>query len=226
MDGDKGKGQRLDHPTLYITLHGKPSFVPGRLNYGVLLNGRNQYLDAGQHQDKCLGNLELCNHGFTVAVWLQFTQTDDNTYYLSTGNSRGVKIYFKDGYLNAVFTTNGKVWRVAYSGVQLKKWYFVELSWHPEHGLTMYVNNRIVNQGNPLPASEVPVDVTEHVYIGRANRGDTYDGRFRYANALMDEAEFWYGRREILVAFGWILRGTEACIDRRIETHLLMIDSL
>lgn len=68
----------------------------------------------------------------------------------------------------------------------------------------MYVNNEMVSEDQRGEPHESLPDGSSRFYIGRANhdtRGDAY------AEAVFDEMELWYGRRDSLMRLGFILRG-------------------
>ena len=39
----------------------------GYVGRGLTLNGIDQWLEFGRHQDSCFGNVSHCNHGFSFA---------------------------------------------------------------------------------------------------------------------------------------------------------------
>ncbi len=204
---DSIQNGRLVHPTLDLPVMGNPPVIPGRIFRAVRLEGNGQYLDLGQHSGTCFGNLRLCRHGYTTSMWVNFKRFENDMYYYSNGN--GVKMYHRNGNLHVVMEIDGKQWHVQAPGLSTNTWYFIEFSWHPEKGLQMYVNNRLAAQMTaPTRVTSRPVSDARHVYVGRANSGDT-TGRFRYADVTVDELETWYSDRDTLLAFGHILRGTK-----------------
>ena len=50
----------------------------GYSDKGAKLNGINQWVEFGSHQDRCFGNLSYCNHGFAFAFWVMFGSKPDN----------------------------------------------------------------------------------------------------------------------------------------------------
>ena len=86
------------------------------------------------------------------------------------------------------------------------RWYYIEMSWHPDHGLKFFVDNQLVGEA---PSSYVPPSLARdmsHFYIGQANIGDVPRGGHRNGNFDIDELEVWSARREDLLAFGYIDR--------------------
>lgn len=207
IDMDQISGNIIPNPDLTVRTHGHPVLVPGKLRSAIRLDGHEQYVDAGDHSKACLGNVELCRHGLTQSMWIQFREFRNNMYYLSNG--RGVRVFHKDGNLYVVITVAGKQWEAAIPDLQTDTWYFLEYTWHPEKGLQVFINNRLV------ASKEVPVTVQQRqpsetgslVLIGNANRRDSDFGQTFTANGVIDEVETWYRDRANLIAFDHILRG-------------------
>ena len=96
---DSVVGGRVEHPTMLITVHGNIKTVEGKINQAVQLNGTGQYLDLGEQQRSCLGNLMYCSHGLSASMWVNFHGFQDNMYYVSTGIN-GVNMFYRDGQLH------------------------------------------------------------------------------------------------------------------------------
>lgn len=93
-------------------------------------------------------------------------------------------------------------WETRYQGLQPRAWYFVEVSWHPNDGISLYVNlQRYGYQPNPTyrPQETRP---TAHMYMGR----DDPEGR-RYPVATLDELDVYYADRDTLLNIDFIERG-------------------
>lgn len=196
----------LDHPQLNLTLYGQPRLVGGLIGNALALNGRSQYLDLGDLSNECIGNLALCQNGITVSAWLKFMGRGDNSYIFSSGNN-GILMYLKDSYFNVKVNSNNREWTLSIPEIDETTWNYVELSWHPDFGLGLYLNNTLVAfTSYTRPSPPQPIQSNPHVLVGRANIGDT-DQINRPADVVVDEMEIWYGRREELLAFDFILRG-------------------
>ena len=218
MDEFKDDGKMLAHESLPIMLHGNPALVPGRIGNAIKLNGGLQYIDFGDQTDKCLGNLEKCSHGLTISFWAKFNRYTYDMYILSTGLN-GIRMYYIDGYIYLTIDKNGKSWRGSIPKPELGKWYYLELSWHPEFGLSYYLNNELRDHED---FRNVPVTTnkgTDKFLIGAPNKGDTTGQRYSYAAMEIDEMEIWYGRREELLAFEYIIRGMFKLLNRH-KDHL------
>lgn len=88
------------------------------------------------------------------------------------------------------------------------RWYHVEISWHPSYGLRLYVDNELKADSPRVPIDDLGQDGEGRFYIGRPNNGDMPGGHYTTGNFDIDELEVWYGRREDLIAFGYIDRGS------------------
>jgi len=207
IDMDQISGNVIPSRDLTVRTHGHPVLVPGKLRSAIRLDGSGQYVDAGDHRKACLGNVELCRHGLTQSMWIQFREFRDNMYYVSNG--RGVRVFHKDGNLHVVIAAARKQWEVAVPDLQKDTWHFVEYTWHPEKGLQVFVNNRLVgSRETPVTVQQRPPPETDSlVLIGNANTVDSEVEQTFSTNGVIDEVETWYRDRDNLIAFDYILRG-------------------
>lgn len=201
---DNIRDNKLVHASLNIPVYGNPTVVAGKVNNAIQFNGARQYLDAGDHSKTCLGNTEHCTNGLTGSLWIKFRSLHENTYYLSSGG--GVRVYYSDGKLWVVVDRSGFRWEVGIADLSVDTWYFVEYTWHPDKGLQVYVDNKLVGEFKQGSASPLTRPTGKYL-IGSANSGDATGGRFRYADAVIDEVETWFLDRESLIAFGYLHRG-------------------
>lgn len=205
MDGISNNN-KLINTDMDVPVHGNPRVVQGRLHQGIKLDGNSQYIDIGRHSDSCLGNPQYCRHGSTSSMWVNFQRFEDDMYYYSSGD--GVTMYFKNGKLYIALETADKRWEMQIPELKTNRWYFVEYTWHPEKGLRVYLNNNLVGEAKqPQTIARRPSTGVNHVYVGRANPGDTASGYYRFANMIVDNTESWYGHRDYLTAWGYLLRG-------------------
>ena len=80
-------------------------------------------------------------------------------------------------------------------------WHKVELSWDPTKGLELFVNKARV-AGTSEFRTHAPLRVTDHVvYLGRPTEDNTRSGSV-YADAVVDELEYWFANRDRLLAAG------------------------
>ncbi|XP_021368526.1 uncharacterized protein LOC110460117 isoform X2 [Mizuhopecten yessoensis] len=201
---------KLLHSELYLPTVGSPGQVPGVVGRALKLNGFGQYLDIGQNQGSCLGNLEKCPNGITIGAWMNFQAFFENMYIMSTGKN-GLRMFHKEGNIYVTVDQDGKHWEVNFPRVEPETWNHMEMSWHPDHGLSVYVNNTLVAKSR---YTNVPIEVATSVpnfYVGRANNGDSTDN-VNDARMTIDEMEIWFARREELLAFNYLLRANGAKI--------------
>jgi len=183
------------HPTLRIVLHNGASLATARIGKGIDLNGYRQYADLGRQRDNCMGNLERCPHGLTISFDVNPRVLSNNQHFISSGP---YAIFYRNGRLHAEFRTPTKTWTTSASGIDRNQWQHVEVTWHEDRGLQMYINDQQVASTNNYQ-SHSPQDISDYkVYIGKPGGGR--DGT--YANGKIDEVEFWYAPRDVLGAFG------------------------
>lgn len=218
-------GTTIPHSRLTLTTFRNPILVQGRIGNGLSLSGRGQYLDLGEHPEECIGNLALCHNGITVSTWLNFQSLQDNSYIFSTG-SNGIRMYIKDDYLNVKVNQNRKEWHVRIPEFDISTWNYVEMSWHPDFGLGLYLNNSLVAKSTHTETTVAPLLQTRpRVLLGKANTGDSTEST-QDANMVVDEMEIWYGRREELMAFNYILRGKYQVYRRKFNFSILFLKKL
>ena len=83
----------------------------------------------------------------------------------------------------------------------------MEVSWHPSHGLKLFIDNKLEQADDRAYNLPPARNDAGHFYIGRPNSGDVPGGRYTTGDFDIDELEVWYARREDLLAFGYIDRG-------------------
>lgn len=80
----------------------------------------------------------------------------------------------------------------------------MELSWHPERGLELFVDNER-KDGNQTPAEQNTPLSDLPVYLGRINRAKSST---KFGDFSIDEVEYWHATRDTLLAFGKVVRGS------------------
>ena len=86
----------------------------------------------------CVGNLQHCPRGFTLAVWIKISLLDSgDRYYFSSGgqttSSHGVALYTKQYKFRASFRTNGRAWGVGIADVTVDVWFHIIITWDTIH---------------------------------------------------------------------------------------------
>ena len=173
---EKINNDLLAHPTHVIYVHGSPKIVRSQgLGNGILLNGLNQYLDAGKDV-ACKGNLDNCPKGFTLRFKVKPFQLLDRTYFVS---SAPIDVYYRNERLVADVRTPVKEWTVSTADVVRNAWQQVDISWHPVDGLSLFINGTSVDRDNAPVTNEEDYNATKRFLVGRAN---TNMRRESYAN--------------------------------------------
>ena len=181
MDYTQRNGElRLVHPTLQVNLHGNPTHSPaGKVDYSIRLNGDKQWMEAVANQRSCLANLTLCRHGVFISMLLNFDHDidfDKPRYLLSSGPNDGIQFFQRDQKLYVIFnqhsgndaSSSGSIsdsatsykWEVEIPRDMIRRdrWYFFEFSWHPEKGLDVFLNRKLVDHADRTESNNPAVD--------------------------------------------------------------------
>ena len=190
---ERQAGTRVLHDDLNITLHNGAVLIPGHIQNGVNMNGNRQYVELGDHQQSCMGNIEYCRHGLTIMMFIKPRDVSQDRYYLS---SASYSLYTEGGVLKSDFMTPSKTWTVSTDEFVDRVWQKVDLSWDPRKGLEMFIDGKLVAFDETVDIHPYvrPRDYT--VYIGRAN-ADIYAS---YADTMVDEMDIWYASLDHLIA--------------------------
>ena len=93
-------------------------------------------------------------------------------------------------------------WETRYQGLEIGVWYFVEMSWKPEEGLSLFVDRQRVGY-QPTAAYRRPDPaLSMNMYVGRDGSRTN-----RYPAATVDELEMFYADRATLTDINFIERG-------------------
>ena len=190
------------------TIVGNVSLVQGKVNNALYTNGINQWVNIGNHRDKCLGNLTRCSKGFVLALWLKAHQDvsgGGNEYYISSGGqtslSIGMTLLQQNGNLLAVFRNESMFWSASVPDFESHLWYHVVLAWTGGRGLQVYFDGCLCKtEEGTISASNVDPSVTDFVF-GNANNAlddGTYAGEM-----TLDEIRRYGWRRRVENLHGW-----------------------
>lgn len=193
---ETASGGVIDHPNYRVTLERGARLVPGKIGNGVSLQGNGDYIDFGQHMDKCFANIAECKHGLTISLWLYPRSLRTSQYFLA---SPTYSLYLDNGELKSKFKLLDKSWTVHTGNIHLNEWNKIKLSWDQDQGLQMYVDDRLMDRDTE-PADEMQGDEPQNgnLYIGKSSDKNV-DGS---ANMMADELQFWYANLERLNAQG------------------------
>ena len=138
---------------------GDAKLIRGVRSQALYVNGLDQRVDLGDQRHNCMGDLNKCNRGFVMAMWLRIHRYDgpgglNDAYYISNGGhtskSMGVALLMREQRLLVMFRTENRLWKVYYENdVSLHAWYHVVLTWSITSGGNVYINGALAghNQG-------------------------------------------------------------------------------
>ena len=184
---------RIPHNVYSIYARNDPRLVRGYSGMGLSFNGINQYLETDSGI-ACNGDLSTCSKGLTFRFRINPAELRSNSYLLS---GAPYDVYYKDGQLVAEMRTGRSLWRVSAPGLVRNRWQLIDLSWHPQQGLKMFLDGEMIaEQATPM-INSAGVDDSRRFYIGRANGG--MHGK-RYLNAVLDDFQIWEANRAYLLS--------------------------
>ena len=175
---------------------GSVSLVKGNVNKALYTNGINQWVNIGNHRDKCLGNLAMCSKGFVMALWLKAHQdvsAGGNEYYINSGGhtyqSIGMTLLQQNGNLLAWFRNESMFWSASVPDFQSHLWYHIVLAWIGERGEQVYLDGCLhqADEGRNWANNKNPI-YNDFVF-GNANtalNGGSFAGEM-----TLDEVRVW-----------------------------------
>lgn len=202
MDVKRGKSLDVAHmdASIYGNVWLSHDAVIGR---SLQLSGPEQYVSLQHQGHSCLGNFARCLYGFMLSMWIKFVELNGKRYYLSTG-LKGLTIYSNENTLYAVAISKKKVWQVHVDGLQTGVWYFLEVSFHKDYGLSIYLNQNIKKTQSLYSFRSPPKSKHGNMYIGRGNIDMKQEN---YPNAYIDEMDIYFADRDTLLYLDFIQRG-------------------
>jgi len=76
-------------------------------------------------------------HGLLIRGWFNLQILVDNAGYMSSGFS-GISMGYFNGRLVITANTLSKAWRLEITTAMERKWMFLEISFHPKFGLSVF----------------------------------------------------------------------------------------
>ncbi len=198
------RDKKLVYPAWPIHVYGDPQQVQGVIGKAISLDGHDQYIDIGNHTDNCLGNLQLCRHGYTGSMYMNFPRFRENDYYLSTGGD-GINMFYKNGKVHVTFEQSGKRWDVSLPQLKTDKWYHIEYTWNPDKGLQAFLDNEPAGTSKGRDVSVKAQAPGNKMLLGRVNPSADPNRRGQPGNVNIDQLEVWFANRDDLIAFGHLL---------------------
>lgn len=149
-----------------VNIYNNPQIVETRYGKSLLFSKIDQKLVLTNVSNSCFGNLNLCNRGYTLKLWLCFTNFQSNNnqqqpilksnddqsnmmHILSSGghkiDSHGVALLYdvKNSKIFAYAKTFTRWYQLsAEFKIKLYSWYAVTMSWDLHDGLRLYINNK------------------------------------------------------------------------------------
>ena len=140
------------------SLIGGVQLVGGKKGKAIYTNGLDQWVNLGNQRANCMGNIENCNQGFVMIMWLRIHRYDDpgaynDEYYITNGGhterSMGVALLMREKNIVVYFRTASKVWELTYDTVPtLDTWYHVTMTWSLRYGGKIYINGMLGGEDN------------------------------------------------------------------------------
>ena len=93
---DEIRQDRLEGHGLEGGVYGAASQVDGKIGGAVLLSGGREYLDLGDVTDTCLGDLDMCQYGVYLSMWVLFNRLEGGRKALLASPAVGL---YQDGNL-------------------------------------------------------------------------------------------------------------------------------
>ena len=178
---------------LVAQLINTPELSEGFAGSGLYLNGIDQSADLGNHQDSCLGNVSLCNQGFSFAFWMKFGSKADDVvcqFVFATGHNILADTYNvckTQNKLRVVVNTDDARYISLKYEIQSHVWYHVGVTWEALIGLTVMGNGVVIHQANGVSGN---FEQTEETPLTLGKR-PTSSNSLLFAEVTIDELYFW-----------------------------------
>ena len=182
------------------SIKGMPStsaFVPGKLGKAFRAKFPT-YLSYGNQRNRCLGNIERCNYGITIVLWVCKYERRER-YFLSSGGQDkksfgGLALsYNNPPSMGCRITTSTTVWSITtHEKLQVGRWYYVGITWSQADGLTFFLNGKPVVKDKTGSLNKTTINKHNNFDIGRTNGVlDIHRDSIYYADGLVDELIIW-----------------------------------
>lgn len=120
----------------------------------------------------------------TFSLWIDPKDLRDGTTFFAAPT---YNLQYDNGMLKSVFQGERTTWTTTSNRLRPNEWQRVTLAWHPRKGLTMYINDEMVDQDTSGRNVLRRRPISEHIYVGRDLTSDR-----NTANMLADELRVWY----------------------------------
>ena len=165
----------------------------GYVGQGLYLNGIDQWLDLGIHDNDCFGNVSLCNHGFSFGLWMKIRPKQGIYchYVLASGKNHEANIYSvcrKNGFLRVSVSTWNRLYKSQTYPVKDHVWFHVGVTWEARIGLSVLVDGAPIEEPGVIDGTRLEQEIGTQVTMGRR----TNSTRTRYMpEVTVDELYFW-----------------------------------
>ena len=178
---------------------GDIKLIRGVRGQALYVNGIDQRVNLGNQRHNCIGDLNKCNNGFGMAMWLRMHKYDEpgkykDEYYISSGghtfNSMGIALLMWERNILAVFRTETRLWEAHYNiDSGLHTWYHVVLTWSMTSGGKIYINGVLVSHDHDGQTTNNNQMGNTHVsfILGDANSNPPIDP----GEMTLDELRIW-----------------------------------
>ena len=180
-------------------LNGDVRLVAGKQGKALYTNGLDQWVNLGNQRGNCMGDLNQCNTGFVMALWLQMHRyhkpgTTLDEYYLTSGGhtrrSMGVVLLMRDKRFLASFRTASWMWYFASATENnLDIWYHVVLAWDASKGGRIYVNG--MTDGADLVGTSYASNKNGNTYVNFILGCENVAPPRNAAEMTLDELRIW-----------------------------------
>ncbi len=165
-------------------LYNNPILVAGKKASALRFDSsQQQYAILDDHPNRCVGNLDLCTQGMTIAFWMYVRPKMSNwsKIFDSGGkdpNKYGISIYKGwDSDFRALFKlSNGEMLYMYQTDLAINTWIHFTIVWHPNY-LKFYMDGCFEKNGRKL-SNLTATTSTYPMYIG---------GTSSHANVDLDE---------------------------------------
>ena len=167
----------------------------GYVGRGLTLNGNDQWVEFGSHQDSCFGNVSHCNHGFSFALWVKFGSKPDDPshcqYVFASGDvtrADSFEVCRSAGKLHVAVTDQNRKCLSSTHPVQQYVWFHVALTWNAGVCLTVLIDGAPLSQ--PITTNVSLPDQDPGIQVTVGKRPGSNMAAY-IADVTVDELYFW-----------------------------------
>ncbi len=182
------------------TMYAQPTLVAGKRGNALYFNGVDQWVNFGDQRNTCFGNLEQCPDGYSLIHWIKLgtkSAIGKTLFYYSNGgqtsSSHGITLFRKGNILGTTFSTRSMEWK-GYDLMEVSDevWYHIGFTWHPDTGVTFFLNGCQTEPLQPFNVKSRSLASTPHndFTLGTPNNQLNVNGMM--GEFYVDELEIFY----------------------------------